>query len=476
MKQIEVEAVEDRSRAEGGHAVILLRGVDRMAGAFRFRLRPVEQDAVGPDAAALAEEDLAPLVIDVRPEGLALTVGPDITERPSLVPGTVLEITLPDADVRGELLWPAVTPQARPKRRNIMTRRSPSDPLPRPVGAAPTGLAADIVAEPTPALQPEADRPAATEPVASSPVAEASDVPPAAAPLRRTLVVPAARPLHEPIGRSPLTQDDAVPAAGEAAEAKAATATNDIAVAPPASAPRMAVDEPTPEADVAPAPAMPATGRRGISASSAAALAVAVMIGGQIMALRALDLGVVRRSAPTVAEVPAPVAAAPASAPESSPAGDQPSVYDILAAGTRSPRGVAAEGVSPAKAVQLAHALMHGPEAERDPDEAIYWLKRYVLGTSGTEHSRIALTQLGSAYAQPARGRRDFVSARLAWELAAALGDPVAMCFLGAMQEHGLGVAADKQRAGTWYERAAAAGRNCASGTSGTSGLGPQSR
>jgi TPR repeat protein len=112
----------------------------------------------------------------------------------------------------------------------------------------------------------------------------------------------------------------------------------------------------------------------------------------------------------------------------------------------------------------LAHDLLHGPESGRDPEEAIFWLKRYITGTSGGERTRIAMTQLGSAYAMPIRGDRDLASARTAWELAAAMGDAVAMCFLGAMHEHGLGVPVATGTAATWYERAAAAGGTCPSG------------
>ena len=102
-----------------------------------------------------------------------------------------------------------------------------------------------------------------------------------------------------------------------------------------------------------------------------------------------------------------------------------------------------------------------GKDGPRDPDEAAYWLKRYVATTFGAEATRIALTQLGSSYADSARQPVDFGRARLAWELAGALGDPVAPCFLGAVHAQGLGTPADWATASQWYERATAMGANC---------------
>ena len=55
MKRVEIEAFEDRSRSEGGHAVILLRGIAEAAEVKSFRLRPVETAAE--DAAAVPVKD-----------------------------------------------------------------------------------------------------------------------------------------------------------------------------------------------------------------------------------------------------------------------------------------------------------------------------------------------------------------------------------------------------------------------------------
>ena len=131
---------------------------------------------------------------------------------------------------------------------------------------------------------------------------------------------------------------------------------------------------------------------------------------------------------------------------------------DVVHAGAVSPRGVAVQENNPDKLLALANASLHAPGAARDVEEGAYWLKRYIAASLGEERMLRALTQLGSAYAEPASGKPDFARARQLWEFASAFGDPVAMCFLGALHEHGLGVAAEKKAALHWYARAKSAG------------------
>jgi hypothetical protein len=213
-----------------------------------------------------------------------------------------------------------------------------------------------------------------------------------------------------------------------------------------------------------------------MSAGAAAALAIVLMIAGQAVMLRVLDLSVAPRAAREQVAAPsavAPPSPPPASAPVAAPVQETPAVaadapppvrslHDVIAVGPRSPRGVGRSDVSPANALQFAHVFLNGSDVQRDAEEAQYWLKHYLATAAGSDNFRIALTQLGSAYAQPVRGARDLDSARIVWELAGALGDPVAMCFVGALYEHGLGVPASSKTAGVWYQRAGAAGRTCA--------------
>lgn len=473
MKLIEVVAVEDRSRADGGHAVILLRGVERAPPGVAFDLKPM---AAGGDdeteAPLLGLTDLRALGVTMTADGAALSIGPEIAESPLFVPGAGVEITLPELAVRGEFLWPAITPHARPKRRNIMIRRNVADPLQRPVAASgsplPAGREASAV-ESAAAVVPFATVRGAE--LARAP--ETSPEPQIAA--RRPIVLSSAQPRRS-------LAEPASPPEGDAALADPVTHPGKVDLARETSAPRVPADnkahEPasaSPVRSAGDASSLPSpTGARvgrSISAGSAVALAAAILVAGQVIAFRALNLSVVPRPAPASATEPVVVATAalPKAEPTSPPASvaslePQRSVYDVISAGPHSPRGVAAADVSPAAALQRAHALLHGSQAERDPEEAAYWLKRYLSEASGGDPIRIALTQLGTAYAQPVGGARDFASARIVWELSSALGDPVAMCFIGAMHEHGLGVAPASRTAKAWYERAAVSGRTCASG------------
>ncbi len=510
MELIEVDAAEDRTRVEGGHAVILLRGVTDPPENVRFLLRPMDDEGLAAEARHLFERQHEPLAVTVTEDGIVLSVGPELAGSPFLLPGTAMEIILAEPHVRGEFLWPAITPPVRAKRRNIMTKRAPGDPLavpPRSAPAASPQLPAPVdepVGSPTAsglASSSPADTfvfsnltigaaqaaIAAAESMASVPPPLLSQAPPPfQAPERAAeiTVEPPPQPTalaNQAPGRKSIVVTTAAPRKPEAVQparpagTKFEAAAGDVPRAtsePMVQGKSTAAIAPQPQetsASVRPPPrteqpTLAATAQtqdqarsvpRTFSAPSVAAATAALLIVGSFAGLRAFDLTVAKRK---------PTSAAPAIASPVVSASSSRSVYEVIAAGPRSPRGTIADTVSPAKALQLAHALLHGPEVERDPEEAIYWLKRYLASTAGTEHARIALTQLGSAYAEPVRGARDLESARIAWELAGALGDPVAMCFLAAVHERGLGVAANASVAASWYMRAAAAGGTCASG------------
>lgn len=480
MKLIEVVAVEDRSRADGGHAVILLRGVKAAPPGVAFDLKPM---AAGGDddteAPLVGLTDLRALGVTMTADGAALSIGPEVAESPLFVPGAGVEITLPELAVRGEFLWPAITPHARPKRRNIMIRRNVADPLQRPAATSgsplPAGREASAV-ESAAAVAPSATTQEAELARAPETSPDTSPQPQTAA--RRPIVLSSALPrrsLAEPASpvSAPMVEAataDPVPHPGKKDLAREMSAPKNSVVNKAHGLPLASPVRSAGDASSLPSPRGARVGRS-ISAGSAVALAAAILVAGQVIAFRALNLSVVSRPAPASATEPVVVATAalPKAEPTSPSASvaslePQRSVYEVISAGPHSPRGVAAADVSPAAALQRAHALLHGSQAERDPEEAAYWLKRYLSEASGGDPIRIALTQLGTAYAQPVRGARDFASARIVWELSSALGDPVAMCFIGAMHEHGLGVAPASRTAKAWYERAAVSGRTCASG------------
>ncbi len=195
--------------------------------------------------------------------------------------------------------------------------------------------------------------------------------------------------------------------------------------------------------------------REPMSAAALLATLLAGVLGLQAIGLLWFDVKIARRGAPGAALV------APASVASATPAGTIANLDEAFSRGPVSPRGVTADGVSPARALERAHGLLRGGSGQRDTEEAAFWLKHHLQSALGSERTRIVLTQLGSAYADPSSGQPEFGKARVAWELSAAFGDPVAMCFLAAVHERGLGVVADEAVAGGWLKRAGAAGGRC---------------
>jgi hypothetical protein len=131
----------------------------------------------------------------------------------------------------------------------------------------------------------------------------------------------------------------------------------------------------------------------------------------------------------------------------------------LLSVGTTSPGGTRTRDLAPPQLIERADALLHAPDGKRDRGEAAFMLKRYIAATLSEERTLWAITQLGSAYAEPGGPRTpDYARAKSLWELSGTLGDPVAMCFLAALHEHGLGTKAAKPIALQWYLRAKEAG------------------
>ncbi len=132
-------------------------------------------------------------------------------------------------------------------------------------------------------------------------------------------------------------------------------------------------------------------------------------------------------------------------------------IYAALHAGDTSPAGIKANGVPAPRILELADASLFGDPAARNTEEAAFWLKRYLIANND-ERARRAMTQLGTTFAAPSRGTPDYASARQIWEIAAAHGDAVAICFIAKLHEGGLGGAADRAAAIRWTEMARASG------------------
>ncbi|MEL6372342.1 MAG: hypothetical protein AAFR04_00055 [Pseudomonadota bacterium] len=136
---------------------------------------------------------------------------------------------------------------------------------------------------------------------------------------------------------------------------------------------------------------------------------------------------------------------------------EPPRLLDLLDIPSRSPLGLISTGTPLDDALLKADNQLTQTGA-RAKAEAKYWL-RYALA-KGLSDRRMpwALTQLGTLYAQPVDGEHDYATARLLWELAGSRGDPVALCFLARLHEHGLGTRQDRGRALSLLERAKAQG------------------
>ena len=119
LRKVSVHAYEDPGRPEGGHAILLLHGLTKAPPELSFRLKPSDASVIT-DASGWPAGELRPLASRVTPEGLELQLGPEITENEFLLPGTLLEIEVANADARGEFLWPNIAPMLRPKRRTVI--------------------------------------------------------------------------------------------------------------------------------------------------------------------------------------------------------------------------------------------------------------------------------------------------------------------------------------------------------------------
>jgi hypothetical protein len=149
------------------------------------------------------------------------------------------------------------------------------------------------------------------------------------------------------------------------------------------------------------------------------------------------------------------------------PPADEPekpslSLYDALVTPDTSPRGTNASAVEADKLVEEARAFLTGADGHpRDPKEGAYWLKRALLATpdAAGKQRAWAITTLAVTYAKGDDLKTGVPVARQLWEIAAAMGDPSALCNLGLLTETGDGgVKVDKKKAIAWYEKAKAAG------------------
>jgi TPR repeat protein len=172
-----------------------------------------------------------------------------------------------------------------------------------------------------------------------------------------------------------------------------------------------------------------------LAGASAAGIAAAAVIG--VLMMRQVTPG----AAPTGAEW------------AQSAAGRKATLAEAFTVGAQSPRGEIAGDVDLPTALRLADYNLHGVDRPIDRAEAEFWLKKAMSLTASHSQIRWAMTQLGTLSAEPVTGSPDYEKARLLWEIAAANGDPIALCFLGTLAENGLGLTSDRSKALDYYKR-----------------------
>ena len=442
MNRIGVEAFEDRSRPEGGHAVILLMGLKAVPSRPSFQLRPAGTSEHADLPAAWPEGEHMPLTARVTPQGVELLVGPDLAENPTLMPGTAVEIEIADAALRGDFLWPSVQPLVRPKRKSILGRAQLREDRADAARAA-EHQAARGFRDPTIIHRPDIHRPDIHRPDWADGERHSAKKEASAMPENPIHAAPApVSPAAETSGRGNRSVNG-----GDAAKPSRREPSEFVTFYPHARGGRLKTDK---------ADASPLSARLTAAMPTTPTGLAAVIVAGVLLihgAIHMLQQGGGNPLPPTPALSTAAVIDTTSGTPVAADA-----LYDALFTSTISPRGVNARDTSSARSLENAQALLTGTETARDTEEGSFWLKRYLQGALGDDRTLRALTHLGSAYAEPVGRPPDYTQARLVWEMAGALGDPVAMCMLGVMHENGLGLARDKKKALPWYERAKKAG------------------
>lgn len=408
MRKLSIEVQEESGRLGGGHAVIRLMGLQSLPDNVTYRIRPVDTALHAEGQTAWIESDRQPLATRITTEGAELVVGPEIVENPAFMPGTLAVIEVAKCGVRGEFLWPRIAPLVRPKRRHLIAVKAARNAPPETHADLVFGEATDASSYIEPlALLRSTER--ATETATDTP-ADTSD-----AALFRKAEEP-----HVP---------DAAAVAGEAPAQTAAHPQP-----PPDAAAKVAdftPELPKPQAEM-PSPPSVRTWGPGRIAASLAGLVV-------------LALGI---NAVTGSKGEAPKRDAPAA-----------TLATLLGGGKPAAPETDLSGPALSKLLEEADLRLHGPASDRNKTAAAALLRRYLATTLGDERTMWALTQLGSVYAEPTGSNQpDYANARRLWELSGSLGDPVAMCFVAALHEHGLGVTPDKATALDWYQQSKKAG------------------
>jgi TPR repeat protein len=424
MSAYKVAVLEDDAVPTSGVAVIRIAGLKGWPPGATVRIRPVDEAAVPPKSEGWPWGDITPYRVVPSDGGVDVILGPEVVSSPRLVPGMPVTIEVSAANVVADVRWPAITPTVR--------RR----------GNAVAMSAAQLLAAKTERERLEKEAAARRQQMAETAASSAREAAAAETKSGRAAVAPAiTQPAEDtgqlarlfpqrrtPIALSPQPNDE-----GQLAR---------LARVP----------------DTVPAIDGPETRQRArlgtlllAPAFAAGAAAMAVLMGGVV----ALAPQWIPRGASASASA-SPLAAV--QIVEHVSVNSLETVFkDIAAVGATSPRRKSAVNVDASTALSLADHSLRGQRTAAEVEEAEFWLKRALGSSLAGQDIAWALTQLGTLYAQSDSPRHSYVKAHVVWQLAAAQGDPVAHCFLGALYEHGLGVAASRTQAREHYATADAA-------------------
>lgn len=355
MQLIFVEAHEDESRPQGGHAVIVIQGLGSLPEKAQFRLKPIDGRTQPGKLNGAKTIPLSPLAIRQTESSIELVAGPDVVSNPLLLAGTPVALEIIDADVRGEFLWPNVAPLTQPRRRKIAAaKKRPEEPTAQSAGtpAVANGTAAELgllVLE-------EAER---------------SETPPAfAAPALWTPDAQAGTAAHGVNGAGDASRAIAI----EPADASTSGSSPDAAasVAPPASAETQAVIDdiyrPSPPAASTASvqwyrPHDAKVSKQGSRLMPGAAAAAITVLGAYYFLTPRSDTP--NAAPPSLTEVTAPVAAAapsmppPAATPPAAPP-QEPANNGPAAVATLSPAAIAAKPAETCAAPAIATEALDG--------------------------------------------------------------------------------------------------------------------
>jgi hypothetical protein len=486
VSEISIRVLSDPDPRYPGETILRLTGVALLPPGSTYRIDPVDHDGTAELPDGWPAGELKPCAQRITHDGVDLVIGADVVEAAPLLPGTPVAISVPAVGARAELSWPSLrTP-------------SPSEPEPETAELSPeadagalaiqaaTELAAasSIELEQVEGITEEAANANAggeeaerkflaalvrnlSDDGALSSLTLASDTPARprlAPPPERSEKLAALRPAGERYkhlgfpGERPPAGRDALPLPSMPQPARIIPtppspppSTLEVVPPPPPPPPVRRPTPPTGPVEEAPR-ATPRTWRSWWRTAAAFGLGfalagnIAVIL--PILAPRLVAFASLTPHAADAAHRLAPLATPPALR-----------LADILAVPDRSPRGVDAANANFEEALKRADESLSGAErGGPDRREAKFWLRKALSTGLGDARLLWAMTQLGTFYASPESEPADFASARILWELAAAKGDPVALCFLASLAESGLGAPRNAQQALSLYQRAKANG------------------